>query len=203
MANDGGLESDEPRQEAVPPPRSVDLPRMVAACGFALGSLLAGGAVAYHLLIYVPGRDGRDALHDGDDPPTQRADLSPATPAPDPAREAADLERREQVRRQSEAAQEAQRQAARRVAYQGCLERAEQSYFTGWDRQCKVISDRSADGLADCLRNTPEIADYCRRIHAQRPPSGCTLPAVTANEIEARHEAEKTRCLQEMNAGLL
>lgn len=181
----GGPEaSGQPAKATAAPP--------LASWGFGLGCLLAGGALAYHLLVYIPARDAR------------------LTPTPTPAETslqadlaAAEKIRNEQIERQRVQAEEAHRQDMRRVAYQNCLSNAEAAYSRRWNGQCRLVSERNASSREDCIRRSPGISDYCTSSYPQTPPTGCSLPSATAEEFSRSLELDKTRCLNEMNAGLL
>lgn len=179
----GGSEaSGQPAKASPAPP--------VASWGFGLGCLLAGGALAYHLLVYIPDRDAR---------------LTPTAAEPSLQADLAAVQKltNEQIERQRVQAEEAHRQDMRRVAYQNCLSNAESSYSRRWDGQCRLVSERNASGQEDCIRRSPGISDYCTSLYPQTPPTGCTLPSATAEEFSRSLELDKTRCLNEMNAGLL
>ena len=178
---------------------------LVAACGFAVGCILAGGSLAYHLLGYIPIRDGELS---GTVEPQLNAEVS-NTDKPELDQHAnlaaAETERlrTEQADRQRAEAEEANRQAMRRAAYQTCLTNAEAAYSRRWDSQCSLLSETNAEGREKCVRDSPSIREYCISIYPERPPTECTLPTEIAREYQRLMDADKARCLAEMNAGLL
>lgn len=178
---------------------------LVAACGFALGCVLAGGSLAYHLLVYIPERDGElsgttKPQSTGEVANTQNSELDRQANL---ATAEAERLRNEQADRQRAQAEEANRQAMRRVAYQTCLTNAETAYSRRWDGQCRLLSETNADGREKCIRDSPSIRDYCITLYPEKPPVDCTLPTESAREYQRLMDADKARCLAEMNAGLL
>ena len=178
---------------------------LVAACGFALGCVLAGGSLAYHLLVYIPERDGELS---GMTKPQSRAEVV-NTESSELDRQAslaaaeAERLRNEQADKQRSQAEEANRQAMRRVTYQTCLTNAETAYTRRWDSQCRLLSETNAEGREKCIRDSPSIRDYCITLYPEKPPIDCTLPTENAREYQRLMDADKARCLAEMNAGLL
>lgn len=178
---------------------------LVAACGFALGCVLAGGSLAYHLLVYIPERDGELS---GTIKPQPSAEVA-NTDNPELDRRAnlaaaeAERVRNEQADRQRAHAEEANRQATRRIAYQTCLTNAETAYSRRWDSQCRMLSETNAEGREKCIKDSPSIRDYCITLYPEKPPVDCTLPTESAREYQRLMDTDKARCLAEMNAGLL
>lgn len=197
---DQSKQSELPQREGP----ALDLPRMIVACAIALGSLLAGGAVAYHFLVYLPERDARQALNAPAVSSQQPADGDLPSPSPTSRTNTTDFARQEESRRQSQAAHEASQQAARRAAYQECLQIAEENYSNDWDRECRANSDRNTQSRNTCLEGAEigSVVTLCWRTYPETPSTNCRLPRETAMDLEARLEAAKSRCLQEMSAGL-
>ena len=143
--------------------------------------LLAGVGVFYHYVIFLPSVEQKKA---------------------EAEQKKADLE-------QSEKQKIAEKESARKVAYNSCVVAAATDYESNWATACEETAKTRLASHQACLSDPSIINNqymgeaFCKRTYPLLDGKpDCALPMAKVELADQRHAKAKERCLAEAKSGL-
>jgi len=170
-----------------------------------LGSLLAGGGIFYHYVIYLPEVEQKKEERAAQE---NRQKEEAAKRAEQERQEREMRAEQEGQQREERAGKEKRnatnREAIRQEGYELCKESARRNYHADWAVACRTDANTKTTNLRYCLADTSVMTNpymgenYCRKTYGPINPSpDCTLLKVQADSIDQRYREAQQRCLAE------
>ncbi len=175
-------------------PRLIDL---ILKVTIIVAIALASASVSYYYLKYLP---DRDVAIDTRLAAERAAQKSAAD------RQAAGLALQAEADRRRQATEREvveRRKATIQARYDACMMQASASYSADWDATCKRRADIRRNDYKKCLTNGISSKASCDALYSEGfVEKDCSLPSQSADSHNSSLERNKTRCLQEFQAGL-
>jgi hypothetical protein len=160
---------------AQPHPRqpAASLPSLIAAIGFSIGVIFAGGSIAYHFLVNIPAKEQAEAR----------------------------LKQQELENEKKRHEESLMRTSVAETKYQECLSTASTNYTSRWNQHCSTLSTEREQQYNRCIQINQGDGQYC--VYIKRiPRSECQLPSDVAASYDSSYDQQKRMCLEARNTTL-